>query len=146
MRINRSSVWGKLWLICVCVQDETTRWCLSVQRKLIIGIFIIVFFFSLKVVKSLSLNPSVVIYLQSRDISATILSSLSEKGVCCGFTLAFDLKATKLTWMLKYLTCSPSIRNSCLSQNHGQAGQPGGTHPKNECTGQGWGSSWILPG
>ena len=43
MRINRSSVWGKLWLICVCVQDETTRWCLSVQRKINIGFFIIVF-------------------------------------------------------------------------------------------------------
>ena len=68
------------------------------------------------------LNTSVVIYLRSRDISAIILSSLSEKGVCCGLTLAFDLKATKLTWMLKYLTCSPSIRNSCFSQNHGQAG------------------------
>ena len=61
------------------------------------------------------------LYTYSRDISATILSSLSEKGVCCGLTLAFDLKATKLTWMLKYLTCSPSIRNSCFSQNHGQA-------------------------
>ena len=87
--------------------------------------FLSLFFFcccSLKVVKSVCLNPSVVIYLQSRDISATILSSLSEKGVCCGFTLAFDLKATKLTWMLKYLTCSPSIHNSCFSQNHGQAG------------------------
>ena len=72
--------------------------------------------------KSVCLNPSVVIYLRSRDISVTIRSSLSEKGVCCGFTPAFDLKATKLTWMLKYLTCSPSIRNSCFSQNHGQAG------------------------
>ena len=72
--------------------------------------------------KSVCLNPSAVIYLRSRDISATILSSLLGKGVCCGFTLAFDLKATKLTWMLKYLTCSPSIRNSCFSQNHGQAG------------------------
>ena len=120
MRINRSSVWGKLWLICVCVQDVTTRWW--VQRKIITGFFIIVFFCSLKVVKSACLNPSVVIHLRSRDISATILSSPSEKGVCCGFTLAFDLKATKLTWMLKYLTCSPSIRDSCLSQNHGQAG------------------------
>ena len=110
--------------MCVyCVQDVATRYCLSVQRKIIIGVFIIVFFCcSQKVLKSVRLNPSVVIYLQSRDISATILSSPSQKGVCCGFTLAFDLKTTKLTWMLKYLTCSPSIRNSCFSQNHGQAG------------------------
>ena len=122
MRSNRSSVWGKLWLICVWIQDVTARLCLSVQREIIIGFFIIVFFCSLKVVKSVCLNTSIVIYLRSRDILATILSSLSEKGVCCGFTLAFDLKATKLTWMLKYLNCSPSTRNSCFSQNHGQAG------------------------
>ena len=73
------------------------------------------------------------IYLRSGDISATILSSPSEKGVCSGFTLAFDLKATKLSWMLKYLTCSPSIRNSCFSAG----GLPGGTHPKNKGTGHG---------
>ena len=41
MRINRLSVWGKLWLICVCVQDVTTRWW--VQRKIITEFFIIVF-------------------------------------------------------------------------------------------------------
>ena len=92
----------------------------SVKSSL--GSLLLFLFCSLKVVKSVCLNPSVVIYLRSRDISATILSSPSEKGVCCAFTLAFDLKATKLTWMLKYLTCSPSIRNSCFSQNHGQAG------------------------
>ena len=90
--------------------------------KSTLGSLLLFLFCSLKVVKSVCLNPSVVIYLRSRDITATILSSPSEKGVCCGFTLAFDLKATKLTWMLKYLTCSPSIRNSCFSQNHGQAG------------------------
>ena len=38
----------------VWIQDITTRWCLSVQRKIIIGFFIIVFCCccSLKVVKS----------------------------------------------------------------------------------------------
>ena len=93
----------------------------SVKSSL--GSLLLFFFFSLKFLKSVRLNPSVVhTYVRSRDISASILSSLSEKGVCCGFTLAFDLKATKLTWMLKYLTCSPSKRNSCFSQNHGQAG------------------------
>ena len=46
MRIlNRSSVWGRFMInMCVCVQDKTTRWCLSLQRKIIIGFFIIVFF------------------------------------------------------------------------------------------------------
>ena len=109
--------------MCVCSRCNTHADVLECRVKSSLGFLLLFFFFfSLKVLKSLRLNPSVVIYLQSRDISATILSSLSEKGVCCGFTLAFDLKATKLTWMLKYLTCSPSIRNSCFSQNHGQAG------------------------
>ena len=146
MPINRSSVWGKLWWICVWIQDVTTRWCLSVQRKIIIGFFIIVFSCSLKVEKSVCLNPSVVnIYLRSRDISATIPSSLSQKGVfSCGFTLAFDLKATKLTWMLKYLTCSPSIRNSCFSQNHGQAGFLKELIQKTKVLAKD--GTWILPG
>ena len=122
----------------VCSRCNTHADVLECSVKSSLGFLLLFFFFfSLKVLKSLRLNPSVVIYLQSRDISATILSSLSEKGVCCGFTLAFDLKATKLTWMLKYLTCSPSIRNSCFSAG----GLPGGTHPKNKGTGQRWDSS-----
>ena len=147
MGINRLSVWeGKLWLICVCVQEVTTCWCLSVQRRLIIGFFIIVFFCSLKVVKSVCLNPSVVIYLRSRDISATILSSAVRKGCLLWFHSCIwsESNKTNLDVKIPYLL---TFNTQLLFQSKSRTGGfPGGTHPKNKGTGQGWDSSWILPG
>ena len=67
-------------------------------------------------------DPFSLLYLLSSDNSATHLPSVSSWKECLLWLLAFDLKATKLNWILKYFTCSSSTCNSCSSQNNGQVG------------------------
>ena len=147
MRINRSSVWGKLWLICVRVQDVTTRWCLSVQRKIIIGFFIIVFFCSLKFLKSVRLNRSVVTYLRTVTWHLSIHPLVTVRKGCLLWLhscIWSESNKTNLDVKIPYLL---TFNTQLLFQSKSRTGGfPGGTHPKNECTGQGWDSSWILPG
>ena len=65
-------------------------------------------------------DPFSLLYLLSSDNSATHLPSVWSWKGCLLWSLAFDLKATKLSWILKYFTCSPSTCNSYFSQNNGQ--------------------------
>ena len=76
------------------------------------------------------------LYLLSRDNSATHLPSVWSWKGCLLWLLAFDLKVTKLNWIqLKYFTCSLSTCNSCSSQNNGRLGSLQVTHPKVKRTG-----------
>ena len=67
-------------------------------------------------------DPFSLLYLLSSDNSATPLPSVWSWKGCLLWPLAFDLKATKLSWILKYFTCSTSTCNSSFSQNNGQVG------------------------
>ena len=67
-------------------------------------------------------DPFSLLYLLSSDNSATHLPSVWSWKGCLLWPLAFDLKATQLSWILKYFTCSPSTCNSYFSQNNGQVG------------------------
>ena len=67
-------------------------------------------------------DPFSLLYLLSSDNSATHLPSVWSWKGCLLWPLAFDLKATKLSWILKYFTCSPSTCNSYVSQNNGLVG------------------------
>ena len=144
MRINRSSVWGKLWLICVSVQDVTTRWW--VQRKIITGFFIIVFCLFTKSCEERMFKPfschilTVAWHLSNHPLVTVRKWCLLWLHSC----IWSESNKTNLDVKIPYLL---TFNTQLLFQSKSRTGGfPGGTHPKNECTGQGWDSSWILPG
>ena len=137
-----------LWLICVCVQDKTTRWCLSLQRKIIIGFFIIVFLLLLftKSCEECMFKPfSCYILTVTWNLSNHPLVTV-RKGCLLWFHSCIwsESNKTNLDVKIPYLL---TFNTQLLFQSKSRTGGfPGGTHPKNKGTGQGWDSSWILPG
>ena len=129
MRINRSSVWGKLWLICVCVQDVTTRWW--VQRKIITGFFITVFCLFTKSCEECMFKPfscyilTVVWHLSNHPLVTV------RKGCQLWFHSCIWSESNKTNLYVKIpylLTFNTQLLFQSISRT---GGFPGGTHPKN---------------
>ena len=134
MRINRSSVWGKLWLICVCLRCNTHADVLECSVKSSLG-FLLLFFFLTEesTFKPFSCYILTVTWHLSNHALVTV-----RKGCLLWLhsSIWSESNKTNLDVKIPYLL---TFNTQLLFQSKSRTGGfPGGTHPKNKSTGQRW--------